>query len=396
MSKKPLALLLSPVLPQPGASGRALRTWGWLQELQRDYRVHVLLTGDDHECVSVTADYPAESVMAIGAATAPVGRWQRLLALLFPLVGLYKRGGVVDWLDCLPDALHRLTVSLESQPVQRIVVFRLYLHDFAQAFAARFPEARLDLDMDDLESSTRLSVAGAMLRMGRYRQAIRTTASALQYRLLESYMAGPYQTLYLAAPDDCARISTRLAQAVECRPNTVAAPQDFKAVLQGDEVRLLFIGTLNYPPNEEAVRDILRDLLPALGKSGVRCKMSIVGRHASPRLERLLREAAQVEFLSNVDDLAACYAQAQIVLVPMRAGGGTKLKTLEAFAHRRPVVSTPQGVRGLDAVAGQHYLPALDAGQFAEAILRLARDPALVERIADAGWSLWHARFRQS
>ena len=232
--------------------------------------------------------------------------------------------------------------------------------------------------------------------MGRYREALRSRAAALQYRLLERYMPGSYQTLFLAAPDDCARISTCLAQAVECRPNTVAAPQDFNAVLQGEEIRLLFVGTLNYAPNEEAVRDILRDLLPALGKSGVRCKLSIVGRHASSRLERLLRETAQVEFLSNVDDLAACYAQTQIVLVPLRAGGGTKLKTLEAFAHRRPVVSTPQGVRGLDAVAGQHYLPALDAVQFAEAILRLTRDPALVERIADAGWSLWHARFRQS
>jgi glycosyltransferase involved in cell wall biosynthesis len=163
----------------------------------------------------------------------------------------------------------------------------------------------------------------------------------------------------------------------------------------GKEIRLLFVGTLNYAPNEEAVRDILRDLLPELGKSEPGWHLSIVGRHASPELESMLKATAQVELLVDVVDIAACYAAAQIVLVPLRAGGGTKLKTLEAFAHRRPLVSTQQGVRGLDAVAGQHYLPANDAKQFAAAILQLAGDPALARRIAEAGWNLWQMRYRQ-
>lgn len=395
MSHKPIALLLSPVLPQPGGSGRALRAWGWLLELQRDYRVHVLLPLGSNECMPVATDYPAEAIWAIGAAIAPVGRWQRLLAMLFPLLGLCWRGGVVDWLDCQPKALQALTAGLVGQPVQRIVVFRLYLHDIAEALATLFPQARVDMDLDDLESRTRLSVAGSLLRMGRYREALRTSASALQYGLLERYMPGPYQTLYLAAPEDCLGLSTRLARAVECRPNTVAAPRDLMPLSQGEEIRLLFVGTLNYAPNEEAIRDILRDLLPELLKSRLRWHLSIVGRHPSPELESLLKATAQVEILTDVEDLTDCYAAAQIVLVPLRSGGGTKLKTLEGFAHRRPLVSTQQGVRGLGAVAGQHYLAAQDAKQFASAILQLASDPALAKRIADAGWSLWQRQFSQ-
>jgi polysaccharide biosynthesis protein PslH len=76
------------------------------------------------------------------------------------------------------------------------------------------------------------------------------------------------------------------------------------------------------------------------------------------------------------------------VVVPLRAGGGSKLKTLEAFAHQRPVVSTGHGVRGLDVTPGVHYLPAESPAEFANAIARLAQDPALALRIAQAGRAL--------
>jgi len=388
-------LLLSPVLPEPGASGRALRAWGWLQELQRDYRVYVLLPVAPDELPEITGDYPAEAVLAIGAAIVPARRYELLLTMLFPFSVLWSRRGVIGWLPCNAAVLQALTASLDGQPVERIVVFRLYLHDVARTLTARFPQARTELDLDDHESRTRLSVASCLLRMGHYREAIINCASALQFALLERLMPGRYKSLCLAAEDDCHNFSTRMSASIIYRPNTIAGPKNVVALQQSDETRLLFVGTLNYAPNEEAVRDILRYLLPELMRSGLRWHLSVVGRNASPELQSLLQAAAQVELLSDVDDIAACYAAAQIVLVPLRAGGGTKLKTLEAFAHRRPVVSTAQGVRGLRAVAGEHYLPARDAGQFAAAIVHLAGDPAMAVRIADAGWSLWHTRFRQ-
>lgn len=395
MTDKPIALLISPVLPQPGGSGRALRAWGWLLELQRDYRVHVLLPISPAECLPLPADYPAEAIRAIGAAVASGGRWQRLLTLLLPFTALVSRRGVVDWLTGNSVVLQRLTAELDAQPVARIVVFRLYLHDVAQSLAARFPHARLELDLDDYESRTRLSVAGCLLRLGLYREALRSCVSALQYAMLEWFLPGRYQTAYLAAAEDSQRFSTRLARDVECRPNRVAGPPAPTPMKQGEDVCLLFVGTLNYSPNEEAVRFLLRDLVPALKISGLRWRLNIVGRHAGPALTSLLQTTAQVEHLADVDDLAACYASAQIVLVPLRAGGGSKLKTLEGFAHGRPLVSTEQGVRGLSAEAGVHYLPARTAQQFAAAIVQLASDPQLAGQLAAAGRDLWQKDFQQ-
>ena len=389
-AEKPLALLLTPVLPLPGGSGRALRAWSWLQELRREHRVLVLLPVTQSECPALPADYPAEAVQAIGDATRWTSRWRRGAGLFCPLLALYAPTCVVDWL--LP-AERAFLPALAGQPVRRILAFRLSLHPLALALAQEFPAARLELDMDDLESRTRLSVARALLRMGQAREALRMALGALQYALVERFVLAPYQTAYLAAEEDCRRVKTRLARAVACHPNRLPMPVALGDAPRGGEIRLIFVGTLNYPPNEEAVRDMLSGLVPALQRSRRTWRLRIVGRHAAPALRRLLEATPQLEFQPDVEDLAACYAEAQIVLVPLRSGGGTKLKTLEAFAWRRPVISTPQGVRGLGAVSGEHYLAAETTSEFVAAILRLADDPALSEQIVDAAHALCQREF---
>src|SRR5690606_39188970 len=122
-------------------------------------------------------------------------------------------------------------------------------------------------------------------------------------------------------------------------------------------------------------------------------ELVVVGRHASAELTARLQGTPEVAFTPEAGQLAAHYAASHVTLVPLRAGGGTKYKTLEAFAHRRPVVATAEGVRGLGAVAGTHYLPAETADEFAAAVLRLASEPELAARIATAGWDLCRTKF---
>ena len=393
---RPVAVLLTPLLPLPGGSGPALRAWDWLTELARTHRVHVLVAG--WMPADLPADYPAEVVWPLPRTARRPSRWLRALGYLLPPLCLLQRRTVAEWRSPrggrgLEQALDRLAQA----PVERIVVFRLYLHDLAEVVAQRCPQARLELDMDDLESHTRWSVAGALWRMGRRGAALRCAATALQYALLERTLQARYHMLWLAAAEDIARLHTRLAPERGLRPNRVGLPDEAVPAPVGGTLRLLFVGTLGYAPNEEAVRDLVSKVLPELE----RCLrqpwvLCVVGRRAGPELSALLHSAPRVEFLSDVEALSPCYAAAQVVLVPLRAGGGTKLKTLEAFAYRRPVVSTVQGVRGLDVTAGEHYLPAETPAEFARAIARLADDPALARRIADAGHALCARRYARS
>jgi glycosyltransferase involved in cell wall biosynthesis len=87
--------------------------------------------------------------------------------------------------------------------------------------------------------------------------------------------------------------------------------------------------------------------------------------------------------------VAPWYREAQVAAVPLRAGGGTRIKILEAFAHGRPVVSTTIGIEGIAAEPGRHALIADDAVAFAAACLRLLRDPALAEAMTREAFSLF-------
>lgn len=160
--------------------------------------------------------------------------------------------------------------------VARIVAFRLCVHDFAEATSARFPQARLELNLDDLESDTRWSLARAELRRGRLSQAWRAAMVAWQCPCLESLLLGTYSQVWLAGPEDVVRLQVRLqthlqarlraepglGPAVGCQLNRLQPPVYLPAphgpLRPGEPFELLFVGALNYLPNEEALDWLLR------------------------------------------------------------------------------------------------------------------------------------------
>jgi|GEM_PF-897886 len=391
--QRPIAVLLTPVLPLPGQSGRALRAWDWLCQLSIHHRVHVLVASQD-TLPTLPNDYPTEQVWHLATKATTVSR---ALGLLFPPLCLISHSMVPDWrLAANQPALEDYAQNLQAQSVTQIVVFRLYLHDLAQTLIDCCPDAAIELDMDDLESRTRLSVAGSLMRMGRFRSAVRWLGTSVQYALLERFMKGHYDKIWLATTHDRSSFHTRLGPKVLQRPNRVMQPhaQEFKHPEDQCTIRLMFVGTLNYPPNEEAVLELVDHILPVLRFRMTRpWILFVIGRHASPRLVNQLSQIPQIKFLPDVSELSAYYSAAHVIVIPLKAGGGTKLKTLEAFANKRAVVSTRHGVRGLNAVAGEHYLAAETPADFANAIVKLAEDVTLTQRIAQSGHALWKQGF---
>ena len=386
---RPIALLLTPVWPQPGVSGRALRAWDWLQTLSKDYQVHVLV--DQTQMPDSSFEFPAAHVWPVPIRHVDWGRSRlfRMLGSVIPLLGLFDRRFVLDWAHWdIEPVLAELSKQISGRSVQRIVTFRFYLHDAATKVAQTFSRAQFELDMDDLESSTRASVSLSLLRMGRYREALRSMLSAIQYAALERWVIGAYQVIWLASADDCQALRTKASTQVHCRPNRIPSVPVTKSP-SGQALQLLFVGTLNYPPNEEAVQTLICGVLPEL-RLVMRdpWRLCIVGRCASASLIQLLHEKPEVDYVGDAQNISPWYESSNIVLVPLRSGGGTKLKTIEAFAHARALVSTPHGVRGLGAVKDTHYLEAESPQAFAKAIVQLVQDQALSERIAMAGWTL--------
>ena len=385
---RPVAIFLTPVLPLPGQSGRALRAWAWLNDLNRTHKVYVLVA-DDTLIPLVPADYPAEGVWSVQTKTSSAPKLLRILGILFPPICLLSRRVIADWhFPIKMSAFDHYISELSGENVNRIVVFRFYLHGLGQIISRYYPSAKLELDMDDLESFTRVSVAGCLIRMKRYRESIQWMVSAVQYVLLELFITRSYSTVWLASAQDGSYLRKHIIQNIEERPNRIPLPdlKDINNPNKSDILRILFVGTLNYPPNEEAILYLLNKIQPEIEKRLKRpWKLCVVGRHASPLLAQLLEDAARVEFFPDAERLEFFYAAAQIIIVPLRSGGGTKLKSIEAFSYRRPLVSTRHGMRGIGATAGIHYLAAETPDQFADAIALLANDPLLAERISQDG-----------
>jgi glycosyltransferase involved in cell wall biosynthesis len=152
------------------------------------------------------------------------------------------------------------------------------------------------------------------------------------------------------------------------------------------------VGLFAYPPNEDGARFFVADVLPLVRAALPKARLRLVGRDGGA-IDDLAGQPG-VELVGEVADIGAELRRADVVAVPLRYGGGTRVKILEALAYRVPVVSTSVGCEGLDLVPGEHLLVADDAAGFAEACVEVARDAARRQALTDAAFAVFEARYR--
>ncbi|WP_313311590.1 glycosyltransferase family 4 protein [Pulveribacter sp.] len=380
---RPVAVLLSPVLPQPGGSGRALRAWDWLQELSASHEVHVWTA--EAEAAGTAGQWPPGTLLWHGPADVRTPLpWQRRLGWLAPSLSVRWPGTVAHWqlpAESAP-ALSAMAAAIGERRVARLVVFRLYLHGVSDWLRARLVVNRAELDLDDWDSSTLASIAGTHWRMGRRVEAALALREAQQYRALEERVPRNYDAVWLAAPEDCAAFA-----GAGLRPNRLAAPAVTPTRSRAAAgLRMLFVGRLDYPPNQEAALLLATRIVPLLRQRlALPWTLTIAGARPPAWLLAQLHTTQGVEVVADASDLAPVYAASTVALLPLAGGGGTKLKTLEALAWGLAVVASPQAVRGLALEAGRHYLPARTPEEFVQAMLALQAAPQRVAALGAAG-----------
>jgi glycosyltransferase involved in cell wall biosynthesis len=142
---------------------------------------------------------------------------------------------------------------------------------------------------------------------------------------------------------------------------------------------------MDWMPNEDGITWFVQEVLPAIRRHVPGARLSIVGRNPGGAVLRMHNPQAGVTVTGAVPDVRPYLAKGAAVVVPLRVGGGTRLKIYEAMAADRPVVSTAVGAEGLPIVPGEHYLAADSAPDFAAACIQLLRDPAGAEAMGQRG-----------
>jgi len=150
-----------------------------------------------------------------------------------------------------------------------------------------------------------------------------------------------------------------------------------------DPKTILFLGSLDWRPNLDAVGLLLDRIFPAVRAAEPLARLCLVGRRPPPALVQKVRDVPGVELHADVPDVRPFLATSGVMVVPLRIGGGSRLKILEAMAAGLPVISTRVGAEGLDLVPGEHYIAADEPEAMADALVSWIRDPRPARAMAE-------------
>ena len=161
-----------------------------------------------------------------------------------------------------------------------------------------------------------------------------------------------------------------------------------------DPGTILFFGAINYFPNADGVTYFVDEVFPRIRDRRPDATFRVLGPGAGPDV--LARRGNGVDIVGMVDDVNPHIDRAAVVVVPLRIGGGTRLKIVEALAKGKAVVSTKLGAEGIDVVDGEHLLLADDPRDIADRVEQVLGDPELARRLGDAGRQLAEERYSWS
>ncbi len=179
-------------------------------------------------------------------------------------------------------------------------------------------------------------------------------------------------------------------------PNGIDMPAgEATPVPAQSEPVLLFVGNMSGPPNIDAVNFFCRSVLPLIRRKAPDVTLFIVGSDPSPEVRRL-HNGESVVVTGTVPEVSSYLRRAAAVVAPIRFGGGTRIKILEALAHGRPVVSTSMGAEGLELEDGKHLLIADSPSAFADACVRLLQDEGLRDQLGREGFQQVRNRYQWS
>jgi glycosyltransferase involved in cell wall biosynthesis len=389
MNFERLKILFVSLYPaSPPEYGGQRRLEGLMKELAQRHQVSAVALFDPESD-------PRRFERAMGAYCRDVAlvasRGEGLAKRLVQARSLFSRNSFEDRYFAVPALQRALDQALSRREPDVVVLsagLPLSRHRFRQAGSNAHPLLVLD------EHNIEFDLQRQMARTGRF---LRRLHNAVNWPKLRREEIDDWRRLdgviFTSTPDEerARALVPSIRSAVV--PNAVDLrwfrPRDGDPPSDGHTV--MFFGINDYYPNTDGILFFLREVWPLLAASHPRARLKIVGPRPTPEI--LAKRSERVEVVGAVDDVRPHLAAAAGVIVPLRLGGGTRFKILEALAMERPIVSTTLGAEGTDVVHERHLLLADEPAQFAAAVGRVLDDSGLAARLGAEGRALVNARY---
>ncbi|MAT41894.1 MAG: hypothetical protein CL609_06100 [Anaerolineaceae bacterium] len=367
-------LFITKWLPYPPETGNPIRNYNIIRRLAKKHEIWVVSFVDDDtkpEDVKIFKEYCYKLI------TIP---YQEHSALFAPLRAIKLL------LSGTPPDLRLNESNLMQQTIQQITKEQEFdIVQIEDSFMAFYHEAVYP------HKKTRTVLSLHDIGFHKYNQIYKLEPKlARRFRLwLHSRMLRLWEPNYSQRFSSCITMSEldkqRLIEknpllTVESIPNgiDVQTNQPLSKSLSSTQ-NLLFIGNMDYRPNQDAMYYFCKEIFPEIKKRNGLINLWIVGKNTSADIFALATDSIFVT--GRVDDVHPFYEKTHISVIPLRAGGGTRLKILESMALGRPVISTTVGCEGLQVVDGEHLFIADNPEVFVQRIQQLFDDPKLYSRI---------------
>jgi polysaccharide biosynthesis protein PslH len=372
-------LVVAPYLPYPPWFGGAARIFHLLRVLAREHRITLLAFASPAERDMARPLW--DLCTAIHTVQHPVGaRWRRLYQARSLVGSAY-----------FYYAYHSRQMARALHAMLAHQTFDVVQVEFSQMGYYRLPPTAVRI-LDEHNVEHRL-----LERIWRHeRDPLRRIYSSVQarkFRRDELAACRRADAVLTTSLDDRDVLAPCLeATPIRVVPNGVDTEFFRPGGGQEDPVGLLFTGAMNYAPNADGVLHFCSEILPAIHASIPETSLAVVGRNPPARIQSLGTD--KIAITGTVRDVRPWMDRAAVFVVPLRVGGGTRLKILEAMACGRAVVSTSLGCEGLDVTNEDDILIADTPMAFANAVVRCLRDPGLRRRLGARGRALVEGRYR--
>ena len=161
-----------------------------------------------------------------------------------------------------------------------------------------------------------------------------------------------------------------------------------------EKKQVVFTGSMDWLPNEDAMIYFIQKILPFIKAQEPTVRLVIVGRRPTPRLLKLTSSRDDTVTTGWVDDTRPYIAESAVFIVPIRIGGGTRMKIYEALSMGKAVVSTTVGAEGLPLTHQEHLLFADEDKEFADNVVKLLRDESLRKSLGQTARKYVYDNFR--
>ncbi len=365
-------LFLTPDVPYPPHQGAAIRSFNLIKNLAARHEIHLLSFAQKGNTLNRTSSLSryCTSIETIPAASRSTKA--RALSVLFsakPDMALRLPS---------PQFTNRLRVCLERQRFDFVQVEAIEMAQYGSAAKEVSLPSPPQVIFDDINAEYMLQKRAFETDMKHPSRWLGAFYSLLQWQKLLRYEREACRRMdkVVVVSQADRKAVQRLLPGVESAvvPNGVDTSYYLPADLESEsDTTVVFTGKMDFRPNVDAALWFGQKVWPLIQEDVPKARFKVVGRDPHPRL-RPLRELPGITVTGYVEDIRPHIAEAGVYVVPLRVGGGTRLKVLEAMSMSKAIVSTSLGCEGINITPGLELLIADEDRSFAKNVVRLMQD----------------------